>query len=214
MKSNIKVLSIYFVIFYLAWGVTEFVLSIENPILYAFIREGILKILIWTLPAILLIKKYRNNVEISLKDMFTNKVNWLKYIPIFVVFTLYILIASYRTNGNLQISSDFGLDEIIVVIFVGITEEVVFRGWLLNATIKDKKEDNIYLPMLINAILFLTIHFPIWINTGVFITNFASFGFIQIILLSCVFSYIFIKSKNILIPIALHMYWDLLVFMF
>lgn len=201
-------------IFYLAWGVTEFVLSIENPILYAFIREGILKILIWTLPAILLIKKYRNNVEISLKDMFTNKVNWLKYIPIFVVFTLYILIASYRTNGNLQISSDFGLDEIIVVIFVGITEEVVFRGWLLNATIKDKKEDNIYLPMLINAILFLTIHFPIWINTGVFITNFASFGFIQIILLSCVFSYIFIKSKNILIPIALHMYWDLLVFMF
>lgn len=213
-KNLTKTLIIYFILFYLAWGFSEFIINIENPILYSIVREGILKNIIWTLPSILLIKRHQEEVETSLKDMFTNKVNWLKYLPIFLIFTMYILIGTYRMSGNLQISLDFGLDDIIVVIFVGLTEELVFRGWLLNVTIKGKKDDDIYLPILINSILFLSIHFPKWIHTGVFTSNMLSMGFLQIILLSCIFGYIFAKSKNILIPIALHMYWDLLVFMF
>lgn len=219
MKNNIKVLSIYFVIFYIVWAVCTLSIMpkidlLLNEYLSAVVKSGVLKNLVWTIPAGLLIKKYHNNVELSLKDMFTNKINWLKYLPIFLIFTIYILIGGYKTNGSLQISSDFGLDEIIVVLFVGLTEELVFRGWLLNSTIKDKKDDDLYMPIGVNALLFLSIHFPRWIADGVFISNFVSLGFIQIIILSILFSYVFIKSKNILIPIALHMYWDLLVFMF
>ncbi|MDE6761083.1 MAG: CPBP family intramembrane metalloprotease [Lachnospiraceae bacterium] len=39
-------------------------------------------------------------------------------------------------------------------------------------------------------------------------------GFLSIIILSIIFSWTFIKSKNIWISILLHMYWDLLMFMF
>lgn len=68
--------------------------------------------------------------------------------------------------------------------------------------------------ILTNAVMFLVIHFPIWIQEGVFISNFTSFGFLCILILSIVFSCTFLKSKNILVPVALHMYWDFLVFMF
>lgn len=213
-KTLTPMLAIYFIVFYIAWASSEFILSIENPILYTIVREVVLKNIIWTLPAFLLLRKYQNNVEVPLKEMFTNRVNWIKYLSIYLLFTAFVLIGTYKITGSIAISSNFSIDDIIIVIFVGLTEELVFRGWLLNATIKDKKEDDIYIPILINSILFLSIHFPKWINTGVFINNILSMGFLQIILLSCIFSYIFIKSKNILIPITLHMYWDLLVFMF
>lgn len=218
-KNLIKTLGIYFIIFYLAWAICTLCIMPKidiflNESLSAIVKSGILKNLVWTIPAVLLIKKYHDSVEIPLKDMFTNRVNWLKYLPIFLIFTIYILIGTYKINGNLQISSDFGLDDIIVVLFVGLTEELVFRGWLLNSTIKDKKDDDLYIPIGINALLFLSIHFPRWIADGVFMTNFISLGFISIIVLSVLFSYVFINSRNILIPIALHMYWDLLMFMF
>ncbi|MGN1411847.1 MAG: lysostaphin resistance A-like protein [Oscillospiraceae bacterium] len=216
-KNLTKTLILYFILFYIAWAGSEFLLSIisiENPILYTIIREGILKNLIWTLPAFLLIKTYHDSVEIPLKDMFTNKTNWIKYLPIFLLFTAFILLGTYRIYGAIKISPTFDITNVIIVIFVGITEELVFRGWLLNATIKGKKDDDIYLPMIINGILFLSIHFPKWISSGEFLSNIMSLGFIQIILLSVIFSYVFIKSRNILVPIALHMYWDLLVFMF
>lgn len=219
MKSSIKTLSIYFVIFYIVWAVFTLWLMpiidlLPNEYIATIIKTGILKNLVWTVPSAILIKKYHESVEISLKDMFTNKVNWLKYLPIFIIFTVYILIGDYTQNGNIGISPNFKYTDLIVVLFVGLTEELVFRGWLLNSTIKAKKDDDLYIPIGINALLFLSIHFPRWIADGVFITNFTTFSFISIIVLSILFSYVFVKSKNILIPITLHMYWDLLIFMF
>ncbi len=97
----------------------------------------------------------------------------------------------------------------IIVLFVGITEEMVFRGWLLNATVSEKKK---WMPVIINSLMFLFIHFPKWIHEGCFVENFQNMGFLSIIILSIIFSWTFIKSKNIWISILLHMYWDLLMF--
>lgn len=66
----------------------------------------------------------------------------------------------------------------------------------------------------INAVMFLLIHFPSWIHKGILIENFANLGFLSIIILGVIFSQTFIKSKSILVPISLHMYWDLLMFLF
>jgi hypothetical protein len=213
-KSIIPTLAIYFVLFYIAWGASEFLLNVQNELLYSIIREGIIKNLVWTLPAFVLIKKRQDSVEIPLKEMFNPKTDWLKYLPIYLVFAIYILFINFRTHGGIVVSDSFGLDSIVVVLFVGLTEELVFRGWLLNATIKGKSEEESYLPILINGIMFLTIHFPKWIHQGTFVSSFTSLGFIQIVLLGCLFGYVFVKSRNLLIPITLHMFWDLLVFIF
>lgn len=217
-KNLTKTLVIYFIVFYVAWAISTLWLMpiidlITNEYIASIIKVAILKNLVWTVPAGFLIKKYQDSVEISLNDMFTNKVSWLKYLPIFLLFTIYILVCNYKQYGSIIISPDFKYTDLITVLFVGLTEELVFRGWLLNSIIKGKKDDDIYIPIVINALLFLSIHFPRWIADGILITNFASLGFIQVMLLSAIFSYIFIKTKSILVPIALHMYWDLLVFL-
>lgn len=86
---------------------------------------------------------------------------------------------------------------------------MVFRGLLLNITLRDEYK---WSSVLINAGMFLLIHFPIWIYNGELIANFKSLDFFGIIILSVIFSWTFIKSRNIFVPILLHMFWDLLVY--
>ncbi|MCH5296339.1 MAG: CPBP family intramembrane metalloprotease [Ruminococcus sp.] len=214
---KLPVLIIYAIIFYGLWTLWEFFgkacisNSIENEYIAQFIKSGVIKNLVWTLPAVLLINYFKNDVYIGLKEMFSNKVSILKYLPIFLIFTAYLLVGAILQKGKISISETFSFSSVIIVIFVGITEEMVFRGWLLNATVSEKKK---WFPIIINSIMFLLIHFPIWIHEGHFVENFQSFGFLSVIILSIIFSWTFIKSKNIWIPIFLHMYWDLLMFIF
>ncbi len=211
------VLILYTVIFYAVWTVFELIvkgklnLAVKNEILCQFIKSGIVKNLVWTFPAILLIRRFPSEVYIPLKEMLTAKVNWKKYLPVFAVFTVFVLAGSILNHGKLEIAGNFGAEEIIIVLFVGLTEEAVFRGWLLNFTFREDKK---WFYTIVNAGMFLLIHFPSWICAGVFIRNFVSLQFLGIIALSIVFSCAFLKSRNIFVPIALHMYYDLLVFMF
>lgn len=210
-------LIIYTVIFYAIWAAFELVVkdilnvTIKNEILCQFVKSGIIKNLVLTLPAILLIRQFKSEVYITLKQMFTSKVNWQNYLPIFIIFTVYVLAGAILNNGKPDIVESFGADKVIIVLFVGLTEEMVFRGWLLNSSICEDKK---WLYIIINAVMFLSIHFPNWICTGTFINNFMGLQFLEIIALSIVFSCTFLKSKNIFVPISLHMYYDLIVFMF
>ena len=196
------------------WAVYHFLIEpllmkIPNEALYTFIGDGIIKSLIWVLPAVILINKYKDKLSLNLKEMFSFTKESAKYLWTFPAFLTYILVSVLVHGGTISINESFGLDDIIVVLFVGITEEIVFRGWLLNATMK-RNED---VAIAVNALMFLVIHFPIWICTGTFITNFTSLGFISLIALSVVFSLVFVKTKSLILPITLHMFWDLLMFM-
>ncbi len=216
-KKKKTVMIIYVILFYAIWTGFELITKdflnsvIHNVNLCQFVKSGIIKNIVWTFPAIMLVKHYKNDVNISLKEMFNVRCNWVKYLPVFALFTVYLLVGAFITNGKITIVDEFGIDKIIIVLFVGLTEEMVFRGWLLNATIEDDRK---WKGIIINAIMFLVIHFPIWIHDGVFISNFTSFSFLCVPILSIIFSWTFIKSRNILIPIVLHMYWDLFMFMF
>ncbi|MDE7257632.1 MAG: CPBP family intramembrane metalloprotease [Lachnospiraceae bacterium] len=214
---KMPVLIIYVIAFYGIWTVWEFWIktfisnTFGNECTSQLIKSGIIKNLVWTFPAILLVQHFKSDVYITLKEMFSTKVKWLKYLPIFIFFTVYILAGAILHNGEVEIVRDFGMDKIIIVLFVGLTEEMVFRGWLLNATIRENRK---WFYIIINAVMFLAIHFPIWIYSGNFISYFTSLQFIEVMALSVIFSITFIKSRSILVPITLHMYFDLLVFMF
>jgi len=185
--------------------------SIKNAAVEQIVKEGIIKNLVWTLPAMLLIHHFSADVYIKLKEMFCTKVKWLRYLPVFILFTAYVLGSEYLSTGKIEINKDFGAASIVIVLFVGITEEMVFRGWLLNATVKKEKQ---WLHIAVNAVLFTLIHFLIWIVERTLTANIASFGFLFIAALSVIFSITFLKSRSIVVPVLLHMYWDLLAFMF
>ncbi|UOO37764.1 CPBP family intramembrane metalloprotease [Oscillospiraceae bacterium CM] len=212
-------LIIYCIVFYTLWAFVELIITpqislLDNDLFETIIKTVLIKNIVWTGPAFLLIKYFKDDVYVSLKDMFFNTVNWLKYLPVFAFFTIYILVASCLLHGGIFVSPDFTYSTLIIVLFVGISEELVFRGWLLNATVKGCSKKQMWLMLILNAMLFLFIHFPIWIYEKTLFTNFKNMGFLCIIVLGIVFGRAFIKTKNIMVPISLHMYWDFLMFIF
>ncbi|SHM13412.1 CPBP family intramembrane glutamic endopeptidase [Ruminococcus flavefaciens] len=217
--SKNKALIIYIIAFYTIWALYEFfgkpVINdlIPGIVSSEIVKEVVIKNLVWILPAALLVHHYKDDVYIGLKEMFTTKVKWLHYLPVFLLFVLYPLVSAYHMKGSLSLSSDFGAEQVIDFSFVGITEEMVFRGWLLNAMV-GKNKKNQWKAILLNSLMFVAIHIPTWTMQGILGDAFLHFGFVYIIILSIIFSITFLKSRNILIPVALHMIWDFLLDMF
>lgn len=218
-KRKNQVLIIYCLLLFSIWTLFESMIKaqidlLSNVWLTSIIKSGIIKNIVWTVPALVLIAKYSDNLYVPRDKMWRNRIQWRSFWLIFAVFTIYVLFAGFLTHGRIAISPDFEYHSLVIVAFVGLTEETVFRGWLLNATVAEKTGKQMWFAVVINALLFLAIHFPRWISEGIFIANFQSFGFLSIIALSIVFSWTFIKNRSVVPAIILHMYWDLLVFLF
>jgi membrane protease YdiL (CAAX protease family) len=146
---------------------------------------------------------------ISFKDMFINKIKWIDVSPMILIVILVPILQALIYSGGISIRHDFEPIRLVgVVLFVGITEEIVFRGFLLNTFLKKMK---MWYAIALNAVLFYLIHIPIWIYQGQDITFYLS-AIVSVTLISALFAYSFIKTKNIFVPIILHMIWNLLSF--
>lgn len=223
-RVPIPVLALYSALLYGVWGVYHFyilkhIVAIPNELIAALLNDGVCKNLVWTLPALLLIRKYSDSLKIGASEMLTWKKEYLPYLAIFPAFAAYIVLNMVLHKMPIEFSMT--ITDAVTVLFVGVTEELVFRGWLLNATMaytKEPENDDAtpwsqYGAVALNAVMFLVIHFPRWLSEGAFAANFTSLGFVSIVLLSVIFSLVFLKTRNIVLPITLHMFWDLLIFM-
>lgn len=212
MKTNSKLrtsLIIYAMILYGLWSLLELYLKTQIGI-DEFTKEVYIKLVFWLLPAIVIHFHFSDNMFIKKEEMYLLRKNCWIFVPIMLLFTIYIFISEYLTNGKITISESFGINTVVEVLSIAIGEEMVFRGLFLNAILNDKKK---YLAVFINSLMFLTIHFPAWIQGDIFISVFTSGGFITVLLVSCIFSFVFINTKSIWTAIFLHFWWDLLLFM-
>ena len=213
MKTNSKLrtsLIIYAMILYGLWSLLELYLKTQIGI-DEFTKEVYIKIVFWLLPSIVIHFRFSDNMFIKKEEMYLLRKNCWIFVPIMLLFTIYIFISEYLTNSKITISESFGINTVVEVLSIAIGEEMVFRGLFLNAILNDKKK---YLAVFINSLMFLIIHFPAWIQGDIFISVFTSGGFITVLLVSCIFSFVFIKTKSIWTAIFLHFWWDLLLFMF
>lgn len=213
MRTNAKLrtaLIIYAVILYGLWSLLELYLKTQIGI-GEFTKEVYIKLILWLLPAMVIHFRFSDNMFIKKEEMYLLRKNCWIFVPIMLLFTIYIFISEYLTNGKITISESFGISTVVEVLSIAIGEEMVFRGLFLNAILNDKKK---YLAVFINSLMFLAIHFPVWIQGDIFISAFTSGGFITVLLLSCIFSFVFIRTKSIWTAIFLHFWWDLLLFMF
>lgn len=213
MKTNSKLrtsLIIYAMILYVLWSLLELYLKTQIGF-DEFTKEVYIKLVFWLLPAIVIHFRFSDNMFIKKEEMYLLRKNCWIFVPIMLLFTIYIFISEYLTNGKITISESFGINTVVEVLSIAIGEEIVFRGLFLNAILNDNKK---YLAVFINSLMFLVIHFPAWIQGDIFISVFTSGGFITVLLVSCIFSFVFIKTKSIWTAIFLHFWWDLLLFMF
>ena len=209
---------VYLIIFFIIWSIRELVVQpVFLTPLGAFPSEiigGIIKLTVWTLPAILLIRHFQDDMWTNLKEMFTTKIQWSRdYYFLIAIVALPIVRAAqaWHLYGEFGIHPDFVPIRLLGgVVFVGITEEIVFRGFLLNAFLKKMKT---HYAVALDAVLFTLIHYPIWIYRGFAVSELLPTS-IFVVVISVCFAYSFIKTKNILIPMALHMVWNLSIFLF
>ena len=204
-----RVLLIYAILLYSLWSLLEMYLKTRIGV-DEFAKEVYIKTALWLIPAILIHLRFSDSMFLK-KEMYSvNKSCWIA-VPIMILFTIYILLGEYLADGKLAISESFGISTVVMVLSIGMGEEMVFRGLCLNAMLKDRKK---YLAVFINALLFLAIHFPVWIQNGSFVSAFTGGGFISVLLVSCIFSAVFIRTKSIWTAFFLHFWWDLLLFLF
>lgn len=162
---------------------------------------------------------------IDLKSMFTNKFK-LKTFILFLIPTLLYLFFPVITGINFtsQIRTFESTNQLFETLknmswvsFVqpSVPEEMVFRAWYLNVLmgLLKGKQKTIH-ALIISNILFSTIHLPYYIfaNHYNFITCFISF--LDIFIVGCLFGFILLKTKNILVPIFFHWLWDTVAFTF
>lgn len=212
-KSNS--LAGYVILFFVIWTIYELLvkpyISLKLSPITGTLIQTVIKLSVWSLPSYLLIKKNKN-LPISFPEIYNTKIDWKKWTTLALAMILYLLIGSYFQYRNLEVRSSFKLITVInSVLFVGITEELVFRGLILNALLI---KFNKWLAIVISSVLFLMIHFPVWIQTNTFSANLLSGSFIQVFILGVIFSLSFIKSRNIFVPIILHMVWNLFTILF
>ncbi|MBQ7004457.1 MAG: CPBP family intramembrane metalloprotease [Oscillospiraceae bacterium] len=217
-KSLHRTLLLYCVLFFGIWAVFElwfrdvldgWAVSVGvGEWILQLLKSGVIKNLVWTLPAFWLMGHFAEEMHISRKEMLTQKVNWLKWLPWIGLFLLYAAAAAWVNHGRIGLSPEWKPTDLIWIAFVGITEESVFRGWLLNSTVK---EGRTWQAVLVNALLFLAIHFPKWISEGIFVYAFTSFGFLEVMALSVLFSWSFLKTRSLAVPVVLHVLYDLFV---
>lgn len=215
--GKIPALILHFIIFYAVWACWALFVkpALKNALGDCFLTETIgcaVKVLVWVVPALLLVKRYEPEMFAGLRQMFTQKVP-LKWVIFWTLLfaaagSLDKLSACFSGRGSLHISPEFLSKASLYLTVVGITEETVFRGWMLNATAKGVRD---WKMILLNAVLFMSIHIPGWYHKGMLADAFQGLGFLSIIGFSVLASICFLKHKNLLLPVFLHMLYDFLL---
>ena len=183
------------------------------------------KWLIWVLPIVVLITIFKNDLYVSLKEMFFNKVRLKTFIWCTLPIALFLIIClavskftGFVLGGSLREFSSINefLSELLdyffgVLVGVAIPEEMIFRAWIQNALLgKSPSKKQMILAVIISNIMFVIIHLPWYIYSHfsvplMFLPCFAVF------VIGSVFGITFFKSKNIFIPIFLHWLFDVFI---
>ena len=203
---RIRTVVISYLVFFAGWTLRVVCVDLSgmNEFL-SWVIGFLIHVVWWPLFALFLIKRYSNDLNISLKEMITTKPKLKILLPL-LVFALVYNIAGFFIN-----SSGYGTkmklyDLIVTAATVGVFEESVFRGWFLNAisTFVSERKAN-----LISSALFVLIHYPGWIFAGYELTTIAVTS-LSVYVLGLMFGWVFRKNRSIWTDAILHSAWDLI----
>jgi uncharacterized protein len=167
--SEVKIIISYLFLFYFVWALKELWLvkyiHLFDETTSAFLT-ALVKISIWIVPALLYIKYYLNTNPIDYLKMNVNVKKGIFWgVVLSLLFGLRFAFEVYILNKqtfNFSLPLDSYLN---VFLLAGITEEIVFRGLILQEI---NKRMAFWKANVITALLFLVIHYAVWIYNGEF----------------------------------------------
>ncbi|WP_052345696.1 CPBP family intramembrane glutamic endopeptidase [Paucisalibacillus sp. EB02] len=178
----------------------------------AAIVGAVIKLLLWVVPVIILVKLVEKKDPLhflGLRKNLRKGFGWGAWVSIALV--IYFIMANLlflQTDLNFDLGLHTWLN---MVILVGITEEIVFRGFILRKLLQ---QFTFWKANSITALLFLTIHFPIWFRHGLFESPGILFTFIQVFIIGFIFGVIYKKSNSLWSVIIIHSVYNLGVSIF
>lgn len=190
------------VLFYVAWTVKELWLieyiysfgNILSPLLEAFVKS-----MVWVVPSWLFIKYYIHNNPVrylKINENVKKGIIW-GFVLSLVLGGFLLLEASIFDDASFHFSLSFD-DYLNTFLMAGLAEEIVFRGVILQEL---NKRLSFWKANVITALLFLVIHYPIWIYNDI-IFHFGSH--IYVFMIGLLFGLIFKKTGSLWTVILLH----------
>lgn len=214
IRSNKTYIWVYFILFYALWCLRElwFVqyLDLMDPVPRALI-SAVIKIAIWVVPVILLIKIVEKSKPLSylrLRQNVGKGLKWAGWGSLVLVLYFVINLVVLKNDIDVQLGIHKWLNTILLV---GITEEIVFRGFLLRKLMDSFR---FWIANTITALLFVSIHFPIWIYKGLFEFPFILSTIITVFVLGLIFGFVYKKSGSLWSVINIHSLYNLIVSLF
>lgn len=169
----------------------------------------VVKIIVWVVPVFLVIKYYLEEDILEYLNFNKEILNGVFY-GVVVSFLIFVVNAvNQLTSGTFNFNTNISLDDIVNTVFAAaIIEEILFRGFFIKEI---EKRLGFWESNIIVSILFLMIHYPIWIYFGISITI---FGQIFVFMLSIALGFINKATGTIYSSIVLHLFYNLITIVF
>lgn len=171
--------------------------------------------IVWVVPAIILLQVYKKDIPTTLKKLFSNKPSMRPFLIALAVIILYHFCAMFYTHGGFWINPEFDMSKhLIMFISVAFVEEMVYRGWGLNAFSKYLSERK---ANLISTLFFVLLHLPAYFIklyfNGTFPVVAVATQCAFVFVLGLLFGYLYRKGKSLWSPMIVHFLADFLSIM-
>ncbi|MBM3209249.1 CPBP family intramembrane metalloprotease [Candidatus Shapirobacteria bacterium] len=194
------------------WGFYRFLLRLPEPI-----EELVLKPIIWLGPTFGLValaekRPLLSSLGFGKRDLAKN-IYWGAALGMFFsLFALTINFFKYGTFDFIKITPAVFWLGLAISLFTAISEEVVFRGYLLHRLFEALRNE--WQVVLLSSLGFVVMHLPMVVFGF-------HYGFAQIYTYSVlVFFYslgagiLFLRTGNIIAPILMHLFWSWPIILF
>lgn len=175
------------------------------------ITSAIIKITIWVIPVMFLVKIMEKDNPLSylgLRHNFKKGLRWVSWVSLVFILYLFFNLTVLKNDIDFQMGFSKWLNTILLV---GVTEEIVFRGFLLRKLMDTYK---FWIANTITSLLFVSIHFPIWLYKGLFEYPFILSSILTAFVLGIIFGFVYKKSNSLWSVIIIHSLYNLLVSLF
>ncbi|KKR11848.1 MAG: hypothetical protein UT39_C0002G0029 [Candidatus Woesebacteria bacterium GW2011_GWA1_39_21] len=209
-RISLKVPLLYFLYLFIGWSIYRIGFKFSDSL-----EELYIKPIIWLLPFLYLIPKEKLKIAdlgITVKNFFPSIYLSL---ALGVGFAFLGIIANMAKYGGIDFGANIGSGFFATALFISfatsVTEEFVFRGYLLGRLMRKFDE---WMSVALATVLWTAIHVPIiffvWGISGMQIAVYLGLTFIY----GLGASVVFVRTKNLVAPTLLHVLWEWPVILF
>lgn len=195
----------------IVWGFYRFLFKFPETT-----EDLIIKPILWLIPVAYIVKKEKlgfKSVGITLKNLFPSIYMALALGAFFAIIGVFINMIKY---GQVDFSANLGGTPFFNALFLsfvtGLTEEVTFRGYILNRVLYALGDE--WKANIIVSLAWALVHLPI----AVFWWKLDFTGTMGILVLTTFFGlgsgFVFAKTKNVFSSVFLHVLWGWPIILF